>query len=150
MTQAHPPTHVHATFVVIDKAYGVLIIGPSGTGKSDLALRLIDEGAELVADDQVAIELHGHIAIGRAPARLFGLLEVRGLGIMRVTAKSAASISHAVQLVPQDEIERLPERATYALPGFPSVAPLPLLRLYPFEASAPAKLRAFVRLHRAE
>jgi len=79
----HPPQtmlRIHGTCVALS-GLGVLLRGPSGSGKSDLALRLIDGGAKLVADDQVelALDAAGRV-MARAPATLSGLLEVRGIG----------------------------------------------------------------------
>jgi len=127
---------VHATCVAIDGA-AVLIRGAPGAGKSDLALRLIDGGAALVADDQVELEARGDELWARAPARLRGRLEVRGLGIVELPAVDAARVVLVVDLSAPDEVERLPETGYATLAG----AALPRLRLAPFEASAPAKLR---------
>ena len=74
---------VHATCLSIDDV-GLLIRGPSGIGKSDLALRLIDKGARLVADDRVGLLVSDNHVIARAPATLAGLLEVRGLGMLAI------------------------------------------------------------------
>src|SRR5690349_5084103 len=71
-------SYAYGTCVAKDGA-GVLLIGPPGSGKSDLALRLLYQGFQLIADDQVAIE----DGIAKPPAALAGLLEVRGLGIVR-------------------------------------------------------------------
>jgi len=133
------PALVHATCVAIGGA-GVLIRGPSGAGKSDLALRLIDQGAALVADDQVGLERRGDELWARAPAALRGRLEVRGLGIVALPALEAARLVLAVDLSASETIERLPEAARATICG----AALPRLRLAPFEASAPAKLRLAV------
>ena len=73
---------VHGTCIAIDGA-GVLLRGPSGCGKSDLALRLIDGGAVLVADDRVSLEARAGDLVASAPDALAGLLEVRGVGIER-------------------------------------------------------------------
>ena len=74
-------------------AAGVLILGRPGTGKSSLLLRLIDRGFELVADDCVLLDG----ATARAPERLHGLLEVRGLGIYRLPARRSAAIRLVVE-----------------------------------------------------
>lgn len=104
---------------------GVLICGKSGAGKSDLALRLIDAGAVLVADDQVLLENK----TASAPARLRGLLEVRGFGIVKLPFAETAEIALTVYLSAPCEIERLPER-------FDGV-----LKLDPFCASSVAKIK---------
>ena len=115
----------------------VLLRGPSGTGKSDLALRLVDGGARLVADDQTQLSVKDGGLVARAPATIAGRMEVRGLGIAEVPRLSEAPVCLVVDLVPGDAIDRLPEPATCELLGIT----LPLLQLDPFEASAPAKLR---------
>lgn len=127
---------IHATCVSLGEV-AVLLRGPSGSGKSDLALRLIDRGARLVADDWVALTLENGRVVARSPAALAGLIEVRGLGPMPVPSVPAAVVGLVVDLVPEAAVERLPEPCFCA---YCSVQ-LPLLRLNPFQASAPAKLR---------
>jgi serine kinase of HPr protein (carbohydrate metabolism regulator) len=124
---------------------GVLLRGPSGAGKSDLALRLIEQGARLVADDQVLIEAQGGQLIARAPTALAGLLEVRGIGIVRQPFCAASKLSLIVDLVAGQTIERLPEPGSEWLAGLC----LPVIRLDPFAASAPAKLRLALTMPRA-
>ncbi len=129
---------IHATCVVVGRA-GVLLRGPSGAGKSDLAARLIDAGAKLVADDHTVLSRRGDIVTGRAPPTLRGLIEVRGVGILRLpAAKLAASgrIRRIVDLV-DGEIDRLPEAEEEMLLG----VRVPSMRCRPFEASAVAKIR---------
>jgi serine kinase of HPr protein (carbohydrate metabolism regulator) len=116
---------------------GVLLCGPPGSGKSDLALRLIEEGARLVADDQTELHLFGDVLRARAPATIAGQIEIRGLGILRMPAMTEVPLALVVELVPPGEVERLPEPARWSRLG----VSLPLLRLAPFEASATAKLR---------
>ena len=133
-------TLAHATCVEIDGT-AVLLRGPSGAGKSDLALRLIDQGAKLVADDQVSLE-PGEGGLGvTAPEALAGLLEVRGVGLCRLPHVTRAWVKLVVDLVDGTEVERMPAVETTAIAG----VRLPLLRLAPFEASAPAKLRLVIR-----
>lgn len=135
---------VHATCVALPSRgkgwCGVLLRGPSGAGKSDLAARLIETDARLVADDQTVLARQGRRIIGAAPATLAGLLEVRGVGIVKLgrgQLLARARIGLLVDLVPPDRIERLPEPARESLLGLD----LPVLALAPFEASAGAKLR---------
>jgi len=63
---------------------GVLLLGDSGAGKSDLALQLLDRGHELIADDAVDVSIRQGRLVGACPEQLIGLLEPRGLGIIRV------------------------------------------------------------------
>ena len=90
---------LHATCLSV-QGRGILLCGPSGCGKSDLALRLITTlDARLVADDQVTVERRGSLLVGRAPAKLSGLFEVRGLGIVRM------EYEHEAGLGPIDDLE---------------------------------------------
>jgi len=127
---------VHGTSVTIGEN-GVLLRGPSGSGKSDLALRLIDQGARLVADDQTELRREGDALSMCAPHTIAGLLEVRGLGIVKVPAVARARLRLVVDLVPEVALERLPAPRSCALAG----VRVPVLALAPFAASAPAKLR---------
>lgn len=125
---------MHATCVALGGA-AVLLRGPSGTGKSDLALRLVDAGAALVADDQVELTAEGGRLVARAPAALAGKLEVRGVGIVPLAAAVAAPVALVADLVPS--AERLPEPAEETILGIA----IPRIEIAPFEPSAPAKLR---------
>lgn len=119
---------IHATCCARDDGagpVGVLLLGPPGSGKSDLALRLIDAGFMLVADDRVDIEGRQDGAYASAPAALAGLIEVRGIGIVRLARTlPRARVALAVALTPRVAQERLPEAATTALAGHvvPTVA----------------------------
>ncbi len=103
---------------------GLLILGPPGSGKSDLVLRLLDRGYELVADDQV--ELDGTMA--SAPAALAGLLEIRGLGILRRAFRAEVRLVLAVRL---GRADRLPMPLRY------ENLDLPMISVDPLAASAP-------------
>ena len=142
---------VHATCVALrpsgESSAGawraVLLRGPSGAGKSDLALRLIEAGGRLVADDQTRLTRSGRALIATAPAKLASLIEVRGVGIVKLARGQVlvrAPLSLLVDLVPADRIERLPDPAEENLLD----VALPVLALAPFEASAAAKLRLAV------
>jgi len=127
---------VHATCVSLS-GIGVLLRGPSGAGKSDLALRLVDGGALLVADDQVLLAAEGGRLVARPPRGLAGLLEVRGVGILPVPTVEEAPVLIVADLAAPGEVERLPETDMRELAG----VAVRHLRIAPFEASAPAKLR---------
>ncbi len=143
---------VHGTVIALETAgadwCGVLLRGPSGSGKSDLALRMIAGGARLVADDQVRVSID---AAGRVlaapPASLRGMLEVRGLGLIALALPSLAPapvpIALVVDLVPPDAVPRLPERGLRAdLAG----RAIPRTALYPLAASAPIQVRLAVQV----
>lgn len=127
---------VHASCVVV-ASLGVLIRGAPGSGKSDLAARLIDQGGRLVADDRVDLAVRDGSLVASAPAAIAGLLEVRGIGILRMTALAEAAIGLVVDMVGQEDVERVPEPAFCDYMG----VAVPLLRLWPFEPSATAKIR---------
>ena len=129
-----PSEHVHASTVAID-GRAVLITGPSGSGKSDLALRLIDRGFILVGDDQTIVRRDGDRLVASAPARIAGKLEVRGIGIIEMETASDLPVALLVELT--SEIERLPEdNRTSAMLG----VSLPLVSIDAQAASAPAKV----------
>jgi HPr kinase/phosphorylase len=127
---------VHATAIAIEGA-AILLRGPPGAGKSDLALRLIDGGARLVADDQAELRrVEDQILVG-APAVIAGLIEIRGIGILRIDPIEAAPLALLIDLVPSAEVERFPEARYEDILGLS----IPLIALAPFEASAAAKVR---------
>ncbi|MGE0733120.1 MAG: HPr kinase/phosphorylase [Alphaproteobacteria bacterium] len=131
---------LHATCIAWE-GVGVLLRGPSGGGKSDLALRAIGAGAELVADDRVELLVRGGALIARPPAALAGLLEVRGIGIVRLPYAPEARLGVVADLVPAREIDRLPAAQAVEFLGFS----MPRWALAAFEASAVDKLRLMVR-----
>lgn len=134
---------VSGTCVEVE-GFGVLLRGCSGAGKSDLALRLINDGARLVADDYAEVVDGGAHPIARAPAAIAGLLEVRGVGVLRMAAAASAALVACVDLVAPDQVVRTPSAETTAVGT--GRWQLPLFRLTPFEASAVAKVRLAVRL----
>ncbi len=113
---------------------GVLLRGPSGVGKSDLALRMIADGWWLVADDRVLVWSDGGRIYGRAPTALAGLLEHRGQGVASQDRWRAWSQIHLCIdcLAPGDDLERVPDPGVLTVLG----TPLPLARVAPREASA--------------
>jgi len=133
----------HATAVALKVARqpwrAVLLRGPPGAGKSDLALRLIDRGARLVADDQTHLARKGRSLIASAPQAIAVRMEVRRIGIIALRRSqliARAPLALIVDLVPPEKIERMPEPDREILAGIS----LPILALAPFEASAVAKL----------
>lgn len=124
---------IHATCVARDGA-GVLLVGPPGAGKSDLALRLIDRGWMLVADDRVELAAEAGSAVARPPCTIAGKLEVRGVGIVELPYLRQAAVVLAADLgaVP----ERMPVLVTRLFAG----VALPLIAVEPFAASAVLKI----------
>jgi len=115
---------------------GVLIEGASGSGKSDLALRAIDAGWVLVADDRTVLWISGGRLFGRAAPALAGLIEARGIGVVPCQARDFTSIDLVVRCLEPREIERMPEIQSCERLG----VAIPLVALTAWEASAPAKL----------
>ena len=130
---------LHATCVAIG-GHGVLLAGRSGSGKSDLALRLIDRGAELVADDATLVVRRDGALYARAPGTIRGHMEVRGLGVLEVPALEEAIVALLVEL--DDPGERMPpEGETRHIVG----VGVPVLRLEAASASAPIKVEWALR-----
>ena len=128
---------LHATTIAIDQQ-GILLSGPSGSGKSDLALRLIEAGATLVSDDYTEISLEDGRLMARPPVSIAGLMEVRGMGVVKVPFLHEISLSLRCDLMAASAIERLPEGPmTSELEGYL----LPTLPLDAMAASAPARVR---------
>ncbi|MBU3076601.1 HPr kinase/phosphorylase [Sphingomonas quercus] len=125
---------IHASCVAIG-GWGVLLAGESGRGKSDLALRLIDRGAELVSDDYTLIAAEGDRLVARAPRTIAGRIEVRGLGIIAMPSRPEAAVALLVDL--GEAPVRMPDEGeTRLLAGIA----VPLVRLAALEASAPLKV----------
>lgn len=113
---------MHATAIVLGDR-GVLIAGPSGSGKSSLALALVEKYraagrfARLVSDDQVFLSAHQGRLVCHAPPTIAGLVEVRGLGPIATEYEVATTVDLLVRLVPADAVERLPAHASELLLG---------------------------------
>lgn len=131
---------VHGTAVRLGRA-GLLLRGPSGSGKSDLALRLVEAGACLIADDQVALAPDGAEIWLSAPPSIAGMIEVRGLGILRLPSAPRTALRLVCDLVPREQVERLPERGVFEYSGIA----VPHVAFCAFDASTPAKLRFTLR-----
>lgn len=132
-------TNIHATLVSHHKK-GILFIGESGMGKSDLALQMIiNHKAKLVADDYVNLENKKGQLYGMAPKELYGKMEVRGIGIMPVKALKKAKIALCVELVQdRSDVERLPFEDTINFLG----VSVTKIKLYPFDCSTICKIIA--------
>jgi serine kinase of HPr protein (carbohydrate metabolism regulator) len=140
-----PEERMHATAIAVGED-GVLLRGDSGAGKSDLALRLVlgpplaaagGRAIALVADDQVLVETRGGCLVARAPGVLSGWIEARGLGIVEIPCRAEATLALVVDLVPREDVERLPEdreRCTIGGIGISRVA------LHAFDPSAALKV----------
>ncbi|HEX4532740.1 MAG TPA: HPr kinase/phosphatase C-terminal domain-containing protein [Rhizomicrobium sp.] len=143
--------NIHASCVLLAQAghpfglyySGVLLLGPSGAGKSDLALRLIDRGGLLVSDDRTDLTVRDDRLFASVPSTLAGLIEVRGVGIIKLSYERQAQIAMVVELVAPDAVPRMPEPARF-LPPAPLVLSEascpPLIRINALEASAQAKV----------
>jgi serine kinase of HPr protein (carbohydrate metabolism regulator) len=127
---------IHATCVAL-AAKGVLIRGASGAGKSDLALRLIDAGAELVGDDYCQLSVADGQLVATAGPNIAGKIEVRGYGIIQLPFLTFAPVCLVVDLLPEGEIERMPQTPSCTLEGIS----VPRLTVDARSASALAKVR---------
>ena len=129
---------LHATTVAID-GMAVMIEGASGSGKSDLALRLIDRGAILVSDDQTLVVRAGATLLARAPTTIAGRVEVRGIGILAMPYGEDVPVALLVRV--DGAIERMPERSVRNIAGID----VREVAIAPFEASAPIKVELALR-----
>lgn len=108
-------TLIHASSVAFE-GRGIAIIGPSGSGKSALALQLIAFGAELIADDQTQIHRQNGQLLASAPETIGGLIEARGVGLIRLPALSNIPLALIIDMQ-QEETNRLPERHEHSILG---------------------------------
>lgn len=97
---------IHASTVASD-GRAILITGPSGSGKSDLALRLLDRGFVLVSDDQTIVKRQGDLLVSTSPPTIAGKLEIRGLGIVEMENLSDVPVALIVELT--SDIQRIPD-----------------------------------------
>lgn len=141
MTSAIPDSEtVHATCVAIG-GQGVLLFGRSGSGKSDLALRLLDRGARLISDDYTILRNNEGKLLATAPATIAGKLEVRGVGIVDWSADADAEIALCVAL--DEPVERLPDIPVKSR-SLMEVR-VPTIALNALESSSPIKVELALR-----
>ena len=125
---------LHATTVAIgDRA--VLIVGRSGSGKSDLALRLIDRGAVLVSDDYTEVFRSGDEVYARPPETIAGRIEIRGVGVTEIAYITDIRVGLCVML--DEVVERMPmQYRSSTIAGIE----VPIFAVDPFHASAAIKV----------
>ena len=129
--------NIYATLVSFNDK-GILFIGESGSGKSDLALRMIEEkGAKLVADDRVDVEVCNGKLIGKSPEKIKNLLEIRNVGITNFDALDCVEICLCVELVKDRlTLERLPYDEHEVFLG----VKIPKIKLFAFDCSTVCKI----------
>ncbi|WNO52490.1 HPr kinase/phosphorylase [Stakelama saccharophila] len=138
MTELSSET-LHATCVAIG-GLAVLIEGRSGSGKSDLALRLIDRGASLVSDDYTLVTRRAGTPIASSPSTIAGKMEVRGIGVVTVEASEPAPVALIVEI--EDSPPRMPSgRTTRRIAG----VEIPVGAVAALEPSAPIKVEMMLR-----
>ena len=133
------PQMIHGTAISIG-GHAVLIMGESGSGKSDLALRLIDRGAILISDDVVFVETRDNAPILTVAPNIAGKIEVRGVGISNVDFIASAPLRLVIEFV--DAPDRLPEDIAHTIIGDYVV---PVSKLNPFEQSSAIKVEYALR-----
>ena len=143
---ASAEVNIHASCVAI-AGKGVLLLGASASGKSDLALRLIDGGARLVADDRTILRVKNGVLSASAPPSIRGLLEIRAVGIVKLPVRASAPVALVVEL--GREGARLPDRCVWHPPAplKPARFP-PQIALDAQFASTPARIRAALAAYR--
>lgn len=125
-------TNVHGTAIVIGDT-GLLFVGPSGSGKSELAFSFLTEAercglqAALVADDQVFVSSQNGAVFAERPETITGLMELRGSGIVSVNSVPSAVLHYAITPVPHPQSPRLPPEEEWL--ELPFGTRLPLIRI---------------------
>ena len=129
---------IHASTVAID-GRAVMILGPSGAGKSDLALRLIDRGAQLVSDDYTLLVAEADRLVASAPDTIAGRIEVRGLGIVPLPHVDGVPVALAVRIAAAPDRMPLPRQEVFA------GVPIRCVAFAPYHASAPIAVELALR-----
>jgi len=137
------PLIVHGSCIAIG-GHGVLLTGPSGSGKSDCALRLLDDGAMLVSDDQTCLtpDISRNSLNATAPESIKGLLEIRGLGIVRWDSVDNAPLRLVIAGCDADKVERMPDLTSRDMQATFGDILVPQLQFDLRHAATPAKIRA--------
>ena len=125
---------LHASCVALG-GRAVMIAGPSGSGKSDLALRLLDRGFTLVSDDRTIVRKQGAAIFATAPETIMGKLEIRGVGIVEMETIQNVPVALIVELA--SDIQRLPDDGNERLIMGTSI---PMISVDAMTASAPSKV----------
>lgn len=133
---------IHASCVAISRG-AVLLSGPSGSGKSDLALRLIEHGARLVSDDQVVLTVKNAQLIASPPETIKGLLEIRDIGIVKFDYLSSCAVKLVIDLSGDIVRQRLPDDDACQTELLD--VSIPFYRLDPFQASCVAKINYLMK-----
>jgi hypothetical protein len=149
MTEPGPRPNLHASLVSVERfngsRAGILLTGPAGAGKSSLALRLIDGGGWLVADDTVTLTWRDGGLWGSPHERTAGLIEARGVGLIRLPHEDEVRITLAAELTAEMPDERLPPRRWFEPPASfrarGGALRIPLYRIWAQDPAAAAKLR---------
>ena len=137
---------LHGSAVAIKSADGtisaVMLRGRSGSGKSDLAFRLIEMGGMLICDDQVVLQRRQDKIMASAAEAIYGLIEVRGVGLLKYPVSPPAPLRLVVDLVPREDVPRLPDWKTVDMLG----VALPCINLHAFDESTTLKIIKAIEL----
>lgn len=120
---------------------GILIIGESGSGKSDLTLRLIDAGGILIGDDYVELDIKNNEIVVKPAPNIEGMIEVRGIGLIEMVFKEECVLNLALELTDRKQIERLPEVVYFEYEG----VRIPQYKFDPFALSAIPKIKLLLK-----
>ena len=134
-------TNIQATAIHIDH-HGILLTGAPASGKSDLALRMINDGAELIADGETSLVVQGYTLMATAPAITAGQLHIHGIGSIRMPFENSAPIRCCVHLSASWHVQKNPQWRTENFLG----VNIPIIELNAFEASTPIKIKTALKM----